>query len=228
MKIRYHGHSCVEIHGKGTTIIIDPFITGNPHTKTNVEELDVDYIYVTHGHGDHLGDAITIAKRTGATIIAPYELATYVGWEGTKTHPLHIGGSHSFDFGSVKATFAVHGSAVTNSNTKEIVYLGMPSGVIIELDNKKIYHAGDTGLFGDMKLLERENLDVAFLPIGDNFTMGPKDALIAAEWIKAEITIPIHYNTFPIIMQNPEDFVDALKKQGHNSRVLPIDQWVNF
>lgn len=228
MKIRYHGHSCVELRGKETTIIIDPFITGNPHTKITVEELDVDYIYVTHGHSDHLGDAINLAKRTGATIIAPFELATYVGWEGVKTHPLHIGGSHSFDFGNVKATLAVHGSAITDSITKEIIYLGMPSGVIVEMENKKIYHAGDTGLFGDMKLLERENLSFAFLPIGDNFTMGPNDALIAAEWIKAETTIPIHYNTFPVIEQNPESFVNALKNQGLNSRILPIDEWVNF
>lgn len=226
MQVRYHGHSCVELKGKKTSIIIDPFISGNSHAKVSVDDIKVDYIYITHGHGDHLGDAIQIAKNNKAVVIAPYELATYISWQGVKSHPLHIGGSFNFNFGRVKAVPAFHGSSHINAEKREIVYLGMPSGVVIELDGRKVYHAGDTGLYGDMKLLEREQLDLAFLPIGDNFTMGPEDALLAAEWIKAKKVAPIHFNTFPVIMQDPEKYVEKLKDKGLNGNVLPISEWV--
>jgi len=228
MKIRYHGHSAVELIGDNASIIIDPFITGNAHAEVTVEDIKVDYIYITHGHGDHIGDAVQIAKNNDATIIAPFELATYMGWQGVKTHPLHIGGSFSFDFGKVKATQAFHGSSFIDDENQQIIYTGMPSGVIIELDDKKIYHAGDTGLFSDMKLLEREQLDLAFLPIGDNFTMGPEDALLAAEWIKAKKVIPIHYNTFPVIEKDPHQFVEQLKQKGMVGEVLPFNHWVSY
>lgn len=228
MQIRYHGHSCLELKGKKATIIIDPFITGNSHAKAVVEEIKVDYIYVTHGHGDHLGDTLQIAKMNKATVIAPYELATYLSWQGVNCHPLHIGGGYNFDFGRVKATPAYHGSSLVDAGQREIIYLGMPSGVIIELDGKKVYHAGDTGLFGDMKLLAREKLDFAFLPIGDNFTMGIDDALLAAEWINAKKVAPIHYDTFPMIKQDPELFVKRLQSIGVNGEVLPINQWVTL
>lgn len=228
MRIQYHGHSCVEIQGKNSSIIIDPFINGNSHAKVSVEEIKVDYIYVTHGHGDHLGDTIQIAKNNDATVIAPFELATYLSWQGIKVHPLHIGGSHQFDFGKAKATMALHGSSFIDDEKKEIIYLGMPSGVIIEMDGKKVYHAGDTGLFGDMKILEKENLDAAFLPIGDNFTMGPEDALIAAQWIKAKKVIPIHFSTFPVIEKDPEEYISKLKELGLDGEVLPMNEWVNL
>lgn len=228
MKIRYHGHSCVELRGEKASVIIDPFISGNTHAQVTADEIKVDYIYVTHGHGDHLGDTIQIAKNNNALVIAPYELATYLSWQGVSSHPLHIGGSFTFDFGKVKAVPAFHGSAHTDAEKQEIIYLGMPSGVILELDNKKIYHAGDTGLFSDMKLFERNQLDLAFLPIGDNFTMGPEDALLAAQWVKAKQVIPIHYNTFPVIEQDPNKYIDELRKMGLVGQVLPFNQWVNL
>lgn len=228
MEIRYHGHSCLELRGQKGSLIIDPFITGNTHAKVSVSEIKVDYIYLTHGHGDHIGDAVQIAKNNDATIIAPFELATYMGWQGVKAHPLHIGGSFAFPFGRVKATQAFHGSGFVNEANQQIVYLGMPSGVVVEMDGKRIYHAGDTGLFGDMKLLENEQLDIAFLPIGDNFTMGPEDALLAAEWIKAKKVVPIHFNTFPVIQQDPEQFVARLKAKGMDSEVIPMNQWIKL
>ncbi|OEG00067.1 metal-dependent hydrolase [Vulcanibacillus modesticaldus] len=228
MEVRYHGHSCVEFRGDLVSIIIDPFIKDNPLASVSVDEIKVNYIYITHGHGDHLGDAIQIAKNNDATIIAPYELATFLSWQGVKVHPLHIGGSFQFDFGRVKATPAFHGSSFVDEERKEIVYLGMPSGVIIELGDKKIYHAGDTGLFNDMRLLEREQLDLAFLPIGDNFTMGPDDALLAAVWIRAKKVVPIHYDTFPYIKQNPTNYVERLNKLGIEGEILPFNKWVRL
>lgn len=228
MKVRYHGHSCVEIIGETASIIIDPFINDNPHTKLSAKDIKVDYIYITHGHGDHMGDAIEIANNNNAMIIAPYELAMYLGWQGVNIHPLHIGGSFLFDFGRVKALQALHGSSVINNLTKDIIYLGMPSGVMIEMDGKKIYHAGDTGLYSDMKLLEKEQIDFAFLPIGDNFTMGPEDALLAAEWIKAKKTVPIHYNTFPNIIQDPDKFVKSLYIKGLSGEVLLPNKWITI
>lgn len=228
MKVRYHGHSCVELAGEKASIIIDPFINDNPHTKLSARDIKTDYIYITHGHGDHMGDAVEIANNNNATIIAPYELAMYLSWQGVNVHALHIGGSFQFDFGKVKAMQAIHGSSVINSLTKEIIYLGMPSGVVIEIEGKKIYHAGDTGLFSDMKLLEKEQLDLVFLPIGDNFTMGPEDALLAAEWIKAKKTVPIHYNTFPNIIQNPDQFVKSLFIKGLSGEVLLPNKWITL
>ncbi len=228
MNIRYYGHSCVELIGERSSIIIDPFINDNPHTNLSASDIKVDYIYITHGHGDHLGDAVEIAKNNNALVIAPYELAIYMGWQDVSIHPLHIGGSFQFNFGRLKAIQAQHGSSVINNLTKEITYLGMPSGVVIEMDGKKIYHAGDTGLFGDMKLLEKEKLDLAFLPIGDNFTMGPEDALIAADWIKAKKTIPIHYNTFPNIIQDPDNFVKLLFNKGLSGEVLYVNRLITI
>ncbi len=228
MEVRYHGHSCVELKGEKGSIIIDPFINGNSHAKVKVEEIKVDYIYITHGHGDHIGDAVQIAKLNDATIIAPFELATFMSWQGVKVHPLHIGGSYLFDIGRIKATQAFHGSGFVDEDSKSITYLGMPSGVVIELDGKRIYHSGDTGLFSDMKLLAREQIDIAFLPIGDNFTMGPEDALLAAEWIRTKLVVPIHFNTFPVIQQNPEQFVQKAKENGIQSRILSFNEWITL
>jgi len=211
MKISYHGHSVVKIESAGKIIIIDPFITGNPLTDLHANEVKVDVILLTHGHNDHVGDTVQLAKRNNALVIAPFELADYIGWQGVTVHPMHIGGSYQFEFGKVKYTQAFHGSSYTIEETKEIIYTGMPGGILFTAEEKTIFHAGDTALFSDMKLIgERNQIDVAFLPIGDNFTMGPEDAITAAEWIGAKITIPIHYNTFPVIEQDPHAFVSNL------------------
>lgn len=210
MKVSFHGHSVVKIETNGKTILIDPFINGNGETDLKADEVKADVILLTHGHNDHFGDTVEIAKRNDALVIAVAELATYLSWKGVKTHGMSIGGAYEFDFGKVKLTQAFHGSSYTEEN-QNIVYTGMPAGILLKAEEKTIYHAGDTALFSDMKLIgERNNIDLAFLPIGDNFTMGPEDALLAAEWIKAKKVVPIHYNTFPVIRQNPEDFVSKL------------------
>lgn len=206
MQISYHGHSVVKIKTNTHTFLIDPFITGNGQTDLNASEEKVDVILLTHGHNDHFGDTVDLAKRNNATVIAVFELAEYVESLGINTHAMGIGGAYDFDFGRVKFTQAFHSNSYTTENG-EIIYGGMPSGVLLTLQDKTIYHAGDTALFGDMRLIgDRHDIDVAFLPIGDNFTMGPEDAAYAVQLLKPQIVVPVHYNTFPPIKQDPQIF----------------------
>ncbi|SES17091.1 metal-dependent hydrolase [Salisediminibacterium halotolerans] len=207
MKLSFHGHSVVKVITNGQTILIDPYLTGNGATDLNAQEEKPDVILLTHGHNDHVGDTVELAKKSGALVVAPFELATYLGWQGVDTHPMHIGGSHTFDFGTVKLTQAFHGSSYTEADNEKIVYTGMPAGILLMAEGQTVFHAGDTALFSDMKMYgEQHKIDLAFLPIGDNFTMGPDDALLAAKWLQAKKVVPIHYDTFPLIEQDGEAF----------------------
>lgn len=211
MKLSFHGHSVVKIETNGTTILIDPFINGNGQTDLRVENEKPDVILLTHGHNDHVGDTVELAKKNNALVVAPNELADYLGWQGCNVHNMHIGGAWQFDFGKVKFTQAFHGSSFVTEN-KEIIYTGMPAGILFTAEGKTIYHAGDTALFGDMELIgKRHPIDVAFLPIGDNFTMGPDDAAYAVSLLKPKIVVPIHYNTFPPIAQDPQQFAQLVE-----------------
>ncbi|MEC0236102.1 metal-dependent hydrolase [Paenibacillus kribbensis] len=213
MKISYHGHSVVKIETNGTTILIDPFITGNSNTDLEAVNVQADVILLTHGHGDHVGDTVEIAKRNNALVIASAELADILSWKGVRTHAMSIGGAYQFEFGKVKLTQAFHSSSHVNPETKTIIYTGMPTGILFTAESKTIYHAGDTGLFYDMKVIgELNNIDLAFLPIGDNHTMGPEDAALATEWLQAKQVVPIHFNTFPYIKQDPQYFASLLKE----------------
>lgn len=214
MKVTFHGHSVVGIETNKAKVLIDPFITGNGLCDLKAEDVQVDVILLTHGHGDHVGDTVSLAKRNDALVVAPFELATYLGWQGVRTHAMHIGGAHEFDFGRVKFTQAFHGSSFIENESRQIVYTGMPAGILFSAAGKTIYHAGDTALFSDMKLIGEEGIDIAFLPIGDNFTMGPDDAIKAASLLKPKLVVPIHYNTFPLINQDADSFVKRLDMEG--------------
>lgn len=211
MKVTYHGHSAISIEtASGIKLLIDPFISGNQLSDLIVEKVEVDYIFVTHGHNDHLGDTIDIAKNCDSIVIACPEIIHFVEKNGVKkTHGMNIGGSFDFPFGKVKMVYAQHSSGYESGS--ELLYMGNPSGFVLTIEDKRIYHAGDTAYFSDLSLVSDEQpIDIAFLPIGDNFTMGPFDAAKAANLIKPELVVPIHYNTFPVIEQNPNDFTTRL------------------
>lgn len=222
MEISYHGHSVVRVKTATHTILIDPFITGNELCDLDPNEVEADVILLTHGHNDHVGDTVEIAKRTGALVVALNELAVYLASKGIETHPMNIGGAYDFDFGRVKYTQAFHGSSYEEEDGT-FIYTGMPGGILLTVEGKTLYHLGDTALFSDLKMIgELNDIDVAFIPIGDNFTMGPDDALIAADWVNAKIVVPVHYNTFPIIKQDPDDF--AAKVRTGEGRALKVGE----
>lgn len=214
MKITYHGHSVLSIvMANGQKLLFDPFITGNALTDLKAEEVTADWILVTHGHSDHIGDLIPIAKRNDATVISIVEICSFAEQNGVqKTHGMNIGGKFDFPFGRVKMVPAQHSSGYEIDG--QMIYMGEPAGFILQAEGKTLYHAGDTAEFGDMALLgETFEIDLAFLPIGDNFTMGPQDAASAAKRLKAKQVVPIHYNTFPVIEQDPDAFVQLLPEK---------------
>jgi len=183
---------------------MDPFLSPSPTADVGPEHFDkLDAILVTHGHTDHIADVEQIARRTGALIVSIVEIADYYARKDLRTHGMNIGGGRAFDFGHVKLTIAHHSSSGSDG-----VPLGNPTGIVLTADGKKIYNAGDTGVFLDMKLISELNgpFDVALLPIGDNFTMGIDDAVKATELIEAATFIPQHYNTFPVIEADPGEF----------------------
>lgn len=219
MKITYLGHSALLVEGGGKSVIIDPFLTGNPNSGVKPADIKVDAVLLTHAHNDHFGDTIGIAKANDCPVVAPVELANYCTEQGVKTVGMNIGGSHQFDGFKVKYTLAFHSSSLTLED--RIVYGGEPAGILLTLGGKTLYHAGDTALFGDMKIIgELNKIDIAALPIGDFFTMGPEDARIAAKWIGAPKVLPLHYNTFPAIEQDAEAFCAGLKEDGIEGIIL--------
>jgi len=214
VKVKWFGHSAFMLRSSIWSILIDPFFTGNPKTDVKADDIKADFILVTHGHGDHLGDAIEISKRCSSVIIAPNELAIYASSKGAKVRNMHIGGSANLPFGKVKLTQAFHGSSIVDEKGN-IIYCGMPCGFLIEMENKITYHAGDTALFGDMALIPgKKQIDLALLPIGDNFTMGVEDAALAVELLKPKIVVPMHYGPWDIIDTSPDEFAGLVKTPG--------------
>ncbi|MGD8812951.1 MAG: metal-dependent hydrolase [Anaerolineales bacterium] len=212
--ITWYGHAAMGLELSGKQILVDPFLTDNPAAAVKADDLEADFILVSHGHGDHVGDTLTIAKRCGATVISNYEIASWFESQGVQVHPQHLGGGFMHPFGYLKLTLALHGSALPDGS-----YGGNPCGFLLTtLEETRIYLACDTGLFGDMRLIGEEGINVAVLPIGDNFTMGPEDALRAVKLIDPEHVIPIHYNTWDLIAQDPEAWAERVRDE---TQVLP-------
>jgi L-ascorbate metabolism protein UlaG (beta-lactamase superfamily) len=198
-QITWYGHATLGVNTAGYKLIIDPYFNGNPATQIKPEQVEADYLLITHGHGDHVGDSVAIAQRTNAEVISNAEIVKWISKQGVKkTHGQHLGGGFRYPFGYLKLTLALHGSALPDGSNG-----GNPAGFLLTTnDEKKIYLAGDTGLFGDMKLIGEEGIDLAVIPIGDNYTMGPEDALRAVKLLQPKHVIPIHYNTWDLIAQN--------------------------
>jgi L-ascorbate metabolism protein UlaG (beta-lactamase superfamily) len=207
---------------------VDPFLTGNPAAASTADAVNPEFILVSHGHGDHLGDTISIAQRTGATVVSNYEISQWLQKQGlSKVHGQQHGGSHAFPFGRVKLTLAFHGSALPDGS-----YGGNPCGFLMYFnDGAKVYDAADTGLFGDMRLIGEERLDLAILPIGDNYTMGPHDAVRAVGLLEPKRVLPIHYNTWDVIAQDAGAWAAQVLRATHGTVepvVLKPGEWLTI
>jgi len=208
-KFTWFGHAALGLETDGYKILVDPFFSGNPAASTTADKLSADFILLTHGHDDHVGDAVPIAKRTGALVITNNEIANWIEKQGVKSHGQHLGGGFKHPFGYLKLTLALHGSVMPDGT-----YGGNPCGFLLTTnEGKKIYMAGDTGLFGDMALIGEEGLDLAVIPIGDNYTMGPADALRAVKLLKPKHVIPIHFSTFGLIEQDANAWAKKVQSE---------------
>ncbi len=218
--IRFLGHSVFHVSAPGLEGLIDPFLKGNDQACVTPGDFEsLTHLFVTHGHGDHLGDTVELGLRTGATAVANAEICRYLAGKGLKTRPMYVGGWVPFPFGRVKFVPAIHGSGITEG--KEIFYGGVAVGIVLEVGNFRVYHAGDTGLTTDMGLLEALNIDLALLPIGGCYVMDIPDALRAVEMIRPKRVVPMHYNTFPGIEADPGEFLSALPVGVEGIRLEP-------
>jgi L-ascorbate metabolism protein UlaG (beta-lactamase superfamily) len=218
--LKYHGHACFSMAAEGKRVIMDPFFTDNPMAVEKAEDIECDAVLVSHAHSDHLGDAVEIARNNNAVLVATYELAVYCQREGVENvYPMHIGGGHEFDFGHVKLTVAHHSSAIGTADS--ILGISNSCGVLVTMGERLFYYAGDTALCADIEFMGRlHDLDAVALPIGDTFTMGLEDAVIAATMLHAGLTVPMHYNTFEVIQADPHEFVRRVEAEGLRARVM--------
>jgi len=221
-KLTWHGHATCSLEtDDGTRLVIDPFFNDNPACDVSVDDVEADFILISHGHYDHIADAVPLAERTGATIIATFEVAKFMQEKGLEASPHHIGGGVQYPFGYLKLTPALHGGIVELPGGE--AFTSLPAGLLINLTSgQRFHHSGDTGLIADMELLKGQ-VDVAMLPIGDRFTMGPADAVRAIELIEPKVVIPIHYNTWPPIAQDAQAFKAAVGNRAHVEVMKPGD-----
>jgi L-ascorbate metabolism protein UlaG (beta-lactamase superfamily) len=209
LTLTWYGHAAFGLDVDGIKLLVDPFLNDNPAGVVKADAVEADFILISHGHGDHVGDAVAIAERTSALVISSAEIASWFKDQGIKAHAQHIGGGFHHPFGYLKLTHALHGSMLPDGS-----YGGNPTGFLLTTPgDEKLYLACDTGLFGDMRLIGEEGIDLAALPIGDNYTMGPADALRAVKLIEPKHVIPVHYNTWELIEQDPHAWAEQVKKE---------------
>lgn len=227
MKLTYYGHSAFLLETAGHRLLMDPFLSDNEKAAVKPENVACDFILLTHGHDDHVGDTEAIARENDATIVANFEIADYFAGMGLKTHPMYIGGQHAFPFGKVKFTIAHHGSSLGTSKGR--IAMGNPAGLLIMAEGKTLYNAGDTGLFLDMKLIgEQHRIDLALLPIGDNFTMGVDDAIEAIKFLGPKQVVPMHYDTWPLIEADTKVFAQGSARAGADAAILAPGDSLEF
>ena len=227
MRLTYFGHSCFLLEVPGARLVFDPFLKDNPHGRIAPARVPCDYVLCSHAHEDHTCDALELSRLHGATIVAPYELAEHFGSLGAKILDLMPGGGVDLPWGRIQMTPAVHSSALElpGGDSK---FMGVPCGYLVRAAGRSVYHAGDTALFGDMALIGRGGLDVALLPIGDRYTMGPADAVEALNLLRPRLAVPMHYDTLEKIRQNPHAFATCAATAGHNVRVLGAGETLNL
>lgn len=226
MKFTFYGHACFSLEIAGKTLLFDPFISPNDKAAhIDTAAIKADYILISHAHGDHIADAVALAKQTGATCVSNYEIVTWLQAQGIeKAHPMNHGGQWKFDFGNVKYVNAIHSSSFPDGS-----YGGNPGGFIIESVQGTVYYSGDTALTNDMKLWGKQyEIDMAILPIGDNFTMGFEDAAQAAVMLKTKKVIGVHFDTFGFIEIDHEAAKAAFKAEGVKLHLLEIGDTINF
>ena len=225
-QVTFYGHGTFGVKIDDIQLLIDPFLSGNPSAKISPDEVNPDFLLITHGHGDHVGDAVEIIKRTGAIAIANAEVSSWLSKQsGGEVHGQHIGGGYHHPFGYLKLTQAVHGSSLPDGSCG-----GMPAGLLLTTAaGEKLYFAGDTGLFASMALIGEEGIDLAVLPIGDNYTMGPDDALRAVKIIQPKVVIPAHYSTWPLIEQDPAAWKKRVEAETETQvRIMEPDTTLEF
>jgi L-ascorbate metabolism protein UlaG (beta-lactamase superfamily) len=216
--ITWHGHATFVLDIDGTPVVVDPFLSpNNPVSTVTADDVQTEFILQTHGHGDHISDTVALARRTGALVIGNFEICNWINAQGhDNTHAMNTGGGYDFDFGRVVMTPALHSSGLPDGS-----YGGDPGGFVLTSAGRKIYLAGDTALFSDMALIGRaSDIDLAVIPIGDNFTMGPDDALIALDYLKPRVVIPCHYNTWPLIAQDGQAWAERVRQQTNAEPVI--------
>lgn len=215
--LTWHGHSCWTVESDDVTLLIDPFLSDNPVADIGPDDIDPDYILISHGHFDHVGDAVEIAKRTGAMVISTFEIVNYCQEQGAESgHGMNVGGGYDFPFGRVQLTIAHHTSMLPDGS-----YGGDAMGFLITIGDTIIYDAADTALFSDMKLYgDMNEVDVALIPIGDNFTMGPRDALQAVKFVHPQTVIPMHYDTFDLIAQDVDAWAGQVEAETDTNVVV--------
>lgn len=219
VNVTWQGHGTLFLNVDGELIVVDPYFTDCPTAIIEARQVTTNYVLITHGHGDHVGDAVSIAKRCDALVISNTEICNWISAQGhEKVQPQHIGGGHSYPFGHVKLTLALHGSALPDGS-----YGGMPAGFVVTAGGKRIYIAGDTAVYSDMELIGRPGLDLAILPIGDNYTMGPDDALLAVQFLRPKVVMPYHFDTWPVIEQDVQAWAERVRAETDTAVVvLPI------